>query len=103
MTSPYRFFLRFNVPVNNFSVLLGRSHRFLGIFYQCFSGSKCVFAQGHNTAEVGIEPRPLTPESEALPLCRRAPKRPYRVKPFKIFFSGTIGSIFTKLGMRHWP
>ena len=25
-------------------------------YYQYFSGSKCVFAQGHNTAEVGIEP-----------------------------------------------
>ena len=25
-------------------------------YYQSFSGSKCVFAQGHNTAEVGIEP-----------------------------------------------
>ena len=29
------------------------------------SGSK---AQGHNTAEVGFEPRPLAPESDALPL-----------------------------------
>ena len=37
-------------------------------YYQYFSGRKCVFAQGHNTAEVGIEPRPLAPESEALPL-----------------------------------
>ena len=25
-------------------------------YYQYFSGRKCVFAQGHNTAEVGIEP-----------------------------------------------
>ena len=25
-------------------------------YYQYFSGSKCDFAQGHNTAEVGIEP-----------------------------------------------
>ena len=25
-------------------------------YYQYFLGSKCVFAQGHNTAEVGIEP-----------------------------------------------
>ena len=35
-------------------------------------GEKCVFAQGHNTAEVGIEPQPLTLESETLPLGRRA-------------------------------
>ena len=26
-------------------------------YNQYFSGSKCVFAQGHNTAEVGIEPQ----------------------------------------------
>ena len=25
-------------------------------YYQYFSGSKCVFGQGHNTAEGGIEP-----------------------------------------------
>ena len=30
----FRFLL--NVPVNNFSVKLGRSHRFLGIYYQYF-------------------------------------------------------------------
>ena len=33
-------------------------------YYQYFSESKCVFAQEHNTAEVGIEPRPLAPEPE---------------------------------------
>ena len=42
--------LRLNVPVNNFSVMSGRSHRFLGIT-STFSGSECGFAQGHNTAE----------------------------------------------------
>ena len=47
--------LRLNVPVNIFSVMSGRSHRFQGIT-STFSGSKCIFAQGHNTAEVGIEP-----------------------------------------------
>ena len=46
-------FLRFNVPVNNFSVMSGRSHRFLGIVS---TFRECVFAQGHNTAEVDIEP-----------------------------------------------
>ena len=43
-------------------------------YYQYFSGSKCVFAQGHNTAEVRIEPRILAPESEALPPGHRAPR-----------------------------
>ena len=32
-----------------------------------------MFAEGLNTAEVGIEPRPLAPKSEALPLGHRAP------------------------------
>ena len=37
------FGLMLNVPVNNFSVMLGRSHRFLGITSTFF------FAEGHNT------------------------------------------------------
>ena len=44
-----------NVLVNNFSVMPDWSQRFLGIT-SAFRGSKCVFAQGHNTAEVVIEP-----------------------------------------------
>ena len=44
--------LKLNVPVNNFSVMLGRSHRFLGI--------TSTLAQGHNTAtQVGLEPPDL--------------------------------------------
>ena len=35
-------------------------------------GVKFVFAQGNNTAEVGIEPPPLTLESETIPLGRCA-------------------------------
>ena len=46
--------LRLNFPVNNFSVMSGRSHHFLGIT-SIFGGVKCL-AQGHNTAEVGFEP-----------------------------------------------
>ena len=38
----------FNVPVNNFSVMSGRSHRLLG-FNQYSRESMCL-AQGHNTA-----------------------------------------------------
>ena len=47
------FVLRLTVPVNNFSVLSGRSQRLPG-YYQYFQGVKCL-AQGHNTAEVGFE------------------------------------------------
>ena len=45
------FVLRLNVPVNNFSVMSGRSQ----VINQYFRGVKCL-AQGHNTAAVGIEP-----------------------------------------------
>ena len=37
-----------------------------------FRGVKCL-AQGHNTAAVGLEHRPLAPESDNLPLSHRAP------------------------------
>ena len=47
--------LRLNVPEYNFSVMSGRSHRFLGITCT-FWGVNVSFAQGLNTAEVGIEP-----------------------------------------------
>ena len=66
------FVLMLNIPVNNFSDMSGRSHRFLGIT-STFQGVN-VFAQGHNTAEVGIgPPHPLASESETLPLGNRAP------------------------------
>ena len=39
-------------PLGFYSVMSGQSHRFLGIT-STFRGSKCVFAQGHNTTEVG--------------------------------------------------
>ena len=42
------------------------------VINQYFQGVKCL-AQGHNTAEVGFEPRPLAPESDTLPLSHRAP------------------------------
>ena len=48
--------LRFNVSVNNFSVMSGRSHRFLGL--NQYSRELMCLAQGHNTVTlVGIEPR----------------------------------------------
>ena len=65
------FVLRFNVPVNNFSVMLGRSHRYLGI--KQYSGELMCFAQGHNTVIlVGIEP--MTSRFEV----RRSTTRPPR-------------------------
>ena len=43
-------------------------------YYQYFRRVKCL-AQGHNMAEVGFEPRPLTPESDALPLSHCPPPK----------------------------
>ena len=49
------FGLMLNVPVNNFSVMLGQSHHFLGIT-STFGGKICL-PQGNNTAtRVGLEP-----------------------------------------------
>ena len=53
--------LRLNVPVNNFSVMLGRSYRFLGM--TSTFGSKCILFVG---PEWSSKPRPLNPECEAL-------------------------------------
>ena len=46
--------LRLNVPVNNFSVMPGWSHHFLGIT-STLGGVKSL-AQGHNMADLGLEP-----------------------------------------------
>ena len=43
--------LRFNVPVNKFSVISGRSYCFLGL-NQHFGELMCL-AQGHNTVPPG--------------------------------------------------
>ena len=55
----FRFGLMLNAPVNIFSVMFGRSHRFLGItspFFLGGGGGICL-AQGHITAtRVGLEP-----------------------------------------------
>ena len=63
------FVLRINVPVNKFSVMSGRSHRFLG-FNQC-SGELICLAQGHRLW--GSNPGPLDSQSDTLPLRHRAP------------------------------
>ena len=66
-----------NVPVNNFSVMLGWSHRFLGItgYYQYFwkVNAPCSRTQ-HGLTRVGLEPPTLDPESEAL--TTRPPRSP---------------------------
>ena len=50
------FVLRFKVSINNFSVMSGGSHSFLG--FNRHSGEFLCLAQGHNTVPpVGIEPR----------------------------------------------
>ena len=48
------FVLMLNFPVNNFFSHVRREPPLPG-YYQYFFGEKCVFAQGHNTAEVGNE------------------------------------------------
>ena len=60
------FLLWFNVPVNNFSVMLRRSHLFLGIT-STFLGSKCLLLKETNTpTRPRIEPGSPDPESDAL-------------------------------------
>ena len=74
-TKLFRFFVSFllNVTVNNFSVMSGRSHRFLGI--TSTFGELMRLAQGHNTAtRVRIELQPLDPEIETL--TTRPPRPP---------------------------
>ena len=58
-------FFLFNVPVNNFSVMLGRSHRFLGI-YQYF-GELSVLLKDTTRRSWGSNHGPLPSESDALP------------------------------------
>ena len=50
--------LRLNDPVNNFSVMWGRSQRFLGVTSNQYCRELMCLAQGHNTmTHVIIEPR----------------------------------------------
>ena len=57
--------LRLNVLVNNFSVMLGRSHRSLGIT-STFGGKYVLLRDTTRRPESGSNPRPLDPESEVL-------------------------------------
>ena len=62
--------LLFNVPVNNFSVILGRSHRFLCI-YQYFGELNVSCSRTLHGGRGGSNLGPLAPESDALPLSHR--------------------------------
>ena len=72
----FGFGLMLNVPVNNFSVMLGRSHRFLGIT-STFWGKYVLLKDTTRRPEWGSNPRPLDSESEVLttrpprPLCNK--------------------------------
>ena len=65
--------LMLNVPVNNFSVMLGRSHRFLGIT-STFGGKYVLLKDTTRRPEWGSNPRSLNPESEVL--TTRPPRPP---------------------------
>ena len=64
--------LRLNVPVNNFSVMSGRSHHFLGIT-SSFRGVNVSCSRTQHGGGRSRIPRPLAPEYEALPLGHGAP------------------------------
>ena len=63
-----------NVPVSNLSVMLGRSHRFLGITSTFWGVNVPCSRTQHGLTRVGSNPRPLDPESEAL--TTRPPRSP---------------------------
>ena len=62
------FGLMLNVPVNNFSIMFGRSHRFLCItsFFFFFGGGIWLLKDTTRQLEWGSNPRLLDPESEVL-------------------------------------
>ena len=59
------FGLMLNIPVNNFSVMLGQSHRFLGIT-SSFGGKYVLLKDRTQGPEWGSNHQPLDPESEVL-------------------------------------
>ena len=59
------FGLMLNIPGNNFSVMLGRSHCFLGITSN-FEGKYVLLKDRTRRPESGSNHRPLDPESEVL-------------------------------------
>ena len=59
------FGLMLNIPFNNFSVMLGQSHRFLGIT-STFGGKYVLLKDTTQRPEWGLNYQPLDPESEVL-------------------------------------
>ena len=81
-----------NVPVNNFSVMLGRSHRFLGITSTIWGGNVSCSRTQHGLTRVGLEPptsgsgvRGINHQATALP--RLMSKLPVENKKKLILFS----------------
>ena len=71
------FELRLYDPVNIFSVMSGRTHRFLGIT-STFLGGKCILLKDTTRRpEWGSNPQPLAPESDALPPLLSRPHRSF--------------------------
>ena len=62
------------VPVNNFSVMSGRSHRFLGITSTFWGVNVPCSRTQHGLTRVGLEPPTSDPESELL--TTRPPRSP---------------------------
>ena len=63
----FNFVLRLNVPVNNFSVMSGRSQRFLGLT-STVRGSFVLLKDTTRCRLWGSNTEPLDSESDALPL-----------------------------------
>ena len=73
------FVSRFNVPVNNFSVMSGGSLT-ASLVLASTLWSKCVLLNDTTQwRKWGLHPRPLDSESDALPLCRHVPQAVFEV------------------------
>ena len=59
------FGLMLNIPVNNFSDMLGRSHCFVGIT-NIFFGKYVLLKDRTQRPEWGLNPQPLDPQSKVL-------------------------------------
>ena len=66
------FGLMLNIPVNNYSVMLGKSHHFLGIT-SIFGGKYVLLKDRTRQPECGSNPGPLDPQSEVLTTRRPGP------------------------------
>ena len=92
------FSLMLNVPVNNFSVTLGRSHRFLGITVPVLFWGKICLAQGHNTAtRVGLEPPTSGSGVRGVNHQATAPPKGLGCCCFFHHIAGTLGKYSTKI------